>query len=104
MQTVVTDRTHHLAPEVREYAEQRVGRLGNRFDLVTAAGVEFDLDVKKRREPLHVVKINLHLVGHRLQDLHVTETGRDQRVTFDQALARIEAEVVQLKERVQAHP
>jgi ribosome-associated translation inhibitor RaiA len=61
------------------------------------AGVEFDRDLKKRREPLH-------LVGHRLSELREHETGRDQRATFDRAMDTIDREVTQLKERVTEHP
>ena len=78
--------------------------LADHLDLITAAEVEFDRDLKKRREPLHVVKITLHLVGYRLRDLRASETGRDQRATFDLAMAKIDSEVTQLKERVREHP
>lgn len=78
--------------------------LADHFDLISAAEVEFDRDLKKRREPLHVVKVTLHLFGYRLQDIRAHETGRDQRATFDLAMDKIDGEVTQLKERVKAHP
>ena len=103
MEVAVHDRTHHLLTEVRTYVETKMTGLADHLDLITEAEVEFDRDLKKRREPLHVVKITLHLVGHRLPDLRVSEAGRDQRATFDLAMARIDAEVTQLKERVKSH-
>jgi ribosomal subunit interface protein len=78
--------------------------LADHFDLITTAEVEFDRDVKKRREPLHVVKVTLHVVGRRLPDVRAHEAGRDLRATFDLAIDKIEGEVTQLKERVRAHP
>jgi len=78
--------------------------LADHFDLITAAEVEFDRDLKKRREPLHVVKVTLHVVGHRLPDVRAHETGRDLRATFDLAMDKIGGEVTQLKERVMSHP
>ena len=104
LEVAIHDRTHHLSTEVRAYVESKVLGLGDHFDLVTTAEVEFDRDVKKRREPLHFVKITVHLVGHRLPDLRASETGRDQRTTFDLAMACIDGEVTGLKERVRAHP
>jgi ribosome-associated translation inhibitor RaiA len=104
MQVHISDRSHHLPAELRAYAEERVKSLGDHLDLIAGADVEFILDLKKRPEPLHVVKINLHLLGHRLPGLRVSETGREPRATFDVAMARIGDEVVQLKERVKAHP
>ena len=78
--------------------------LADHFDLITAAEVEFDRDLKKRREPLHVVKVTVHVLGHRLPDIRAHETGRDLRATFDLAMDKIDGEVTQLKERVRAHP
>jgi ribosomal subunit interface protein len=104
MQVQISDRTHSLPAELRAYAEERVKSLGDHLDLVAGADVEFIRDLKKRPEPLHVVKINLHLTGHRLPGLRASATGHDPRITFDLALDKISDEVDQLKERVKAHP
>jgi ribosomal subunit interface protein len=104
MEVAIHDRTHSLSTEVRAYVEKKVMGIADHFDLISAAEVEFDRDLKKRREPLHVVKVTLHLVGHRLPELRAHETGRDQRATFDRAMDTIDREVTQLKERVTEHP
>lgn len=104
MQVHISDRTHQLQPELRAYAEERLKSLGDQIDLVAGADVEFIRDLKKRPEPLHVVKINIHLLGHRLPGLRASKTGRDPRVTFDVAMATIGDEMAQLKERVKEHP
>lgn len=104
MDVVIRDRTHDLSAEARTYVDKKVRGLGDYLSLVTSADVEFDRDVKKRPEPLYVVKITLHLLAHRAFDPRVKETGRDQRATFDVAMSRMEAAAVQLKERIKAHP
>jgi ribosome-associated translation inhibitor RaiA len=104
MDVVIRDRTHRLSAEVRAYVAKKVTGLGDYLNLVTSADVEFDRDVKKRPEPLYVVKITLHLLAHRASDLRVKETGREQRATFDVAMTRMEAATVQAKERIKAHP
>jgi ribosomal subunit interface protein len=103
MDLAIHDRTHSLPAGVRAYVEMKVMGLADHFDLISAAEVEFDRDLKRRREPLHVVKVTLHLVGHRLRDLRASETGRDQRATFDLVIEKIGGEVTRLKERVRAH-
>lgn len=103
MDVVIRDRADHLPGQFRAYVNKKVGRLADYLDLATSADVEFDRDAKKRPEPLHVVKITLHLLAHRAHDLHAREIGRDQRATFDVAMARIEAEAVLLKEKIKAH-
>lgn len=103
MKVAIHDRTQDVSPEVRTYVEDKVIGLADHFDLISAAEVEFDRDLKKRREPLHVVKVTLHLVGHRLRDLRASETGHDQRATFDLLMAKIDGEVTRLKEQVRAH-
>jgi ribosomal subunit interface protein len=104
MEVTIHDRTRDLPTEVHAYVKRKVMGLSDHFDLISAAEVEFDRDVKKRREPLHVVKVTLHLVGHRLRDLRASETGRDQLATFDLLMEKIDGEVTRLKRRVRAHP
>jgi ribosomal subunit interface protein len=104
MEAEVHDRTHELSSELRVYVEKKVIGLADHFDLITAADVEFDRDVKRRRAPLHVAKVTLHLVGHRLRELRASAAGRGQRATFDVVMGKIEGEVTRLKERVKAHP
>ena len=103
MEVAVHDRTHSLPSDIRAYVENKVSGLADHFDLISAAEVEFDRDLKKRREPLHVVKVTLLLVGRRLRDLRASETGLDQRATFDRAVEKIDGELTRMKERVKAH-
>jgi ribosomal subunit interface protein len=103
VEVAVHDRTHSLPSDIRAYVENKVSGLADHFDLISAAEVEFDRDLKKRREPLHVVKVTLHLVGRRLRDLRASETGLDQRATFDRAVEKIDGELTRMKERVKAH-
>lgn len=104
MEVNIHDRARTIGPSFRNYAAKKVASLAEHFDLVRSAEVEFDCDLKKRRQPRQVVKITLHLLGHRLADLRASETGRDQRVTFDLAVDKLDGELTQLKERVKAHP
>ena len=63
MEVAIHDRTHNLPIEIRAYVEKKVMGLADHFDLITAAEVEFDRDLKKRREPLHVVKVTLQVAA-----------------------------------------
>jgi ribosomal subunit interface protein len=103
LELAIHDRTTKLPAEIRAYVEKKVMGLADHFDLITAAEVEFDRDLKKRPEPLHVVKVTLHVLGHRMPELRAHETGRDMRATFDLAMDTIDGEVTQLKERVRGH-
>jgi ribosomal subunit interface protein len=103
VEVAIHDRRHNLPTELRAYVEKKVLGLADHFDLISAAEVEFDRDLKRRREPLHVVKVTLHVLGHRLQDVRAHETGRDQRATFDLAIDKIDGEVLQLKERIKGN-
>jgi ribosomal subunit interface protein len=104
MEVAIHDRTHDVTAEERGYAERKVAALADHFDLIARAEVEFDRDVKKRREPLYVVKVTLHLIGHRLHDLRAHESGRDLRATVDLLMDKIDGELTTLKERVKPHP
>jgi ribosomal subunit interface protein len=103
VEVAVHDRTHEISHDFRAYVEKKVIGLADHCDLITAAEVELDRDWKKRREPLHVAKITLHLVGHRLRDLRAHDAGRDQRATFDAVVAKVDGELTRLRGRVTAH-
>jgi ribosomal subunit interface protein len=103
MEIEISDRAHDLQDELRTYVEERINSLGEHLDLIAGADVEFLRDVKKRPHPLHEVKINLHLLGHRLPGLRASATGHEPRITFDLAMAKIAAEASQLKEKVKDH-
>lgn len=103
MDVMIRDRAEDLQVEFRAYVDRKVRGLFDYIDLARLAEVEFDRDLKKRPTPLHVVKVTLHLVARRAPFLRVTETGRDQRATFDLAMVRMGEKAAQLKERIKAH-
>jgi ribosomal subunit interface protein len=103
MEVTIHDRTHTVGPELRSYAATKVASLTDHFDLIRSAEVEFDRDLKKRRQPLEVVKITVHLLGHRLADLRAHATGGEQRATFDLAIDKLDGELAELKEQVKSH-
>ena len=104
MEVLIHDRAHDLTDEERDYAEKKLAAVVDRFDLVSRAELEFDRDLKKRREPLHVAKATLHLVGYRLRDLRASETGSDLRAVVDLLMDKIGGELSELKEKVKPHP
>lgn len=104
MEVTFHDRNHDVPAEEVRYALRKLDSVVGQFDLVARAEVEFDRDLKKRAIPLYVVKVNLHLIGHRLSDLYAEETGRELRATVDLVIDKIGRELVTLKDRITAHP
>jgi ribosomal subunit interface protein len=104
VEVAVHDRAHDLTAEDRSYAEKKLAAIVEHFDLVARAELEFDRDLKKRREPVHVVKVTLHMIGHRLPDLRAHEAGRDLRAVVDLLMDKIDGELAELKEKVKPHP
>lgn len=104
MEITFHDRNHDVPAELVRYALRKLDSVVGRSELVARAEVEFDRDLKKRPSPLYVVKVNLHLIGHRLSDLHAEETGRELRATVDLVIDKIGGELVKLKDRITAHP
>ena len=101
---MVRDRTDRVSDDVRRYASERLLALGHHLDLISRAEVEFDLDSKRSQEPLHVVKVNLDLLGADLPFLRSREVSRDLRTALDLAMESVGREVDELKRRVKAHP
>ncbi len=83
-------RSDPIHQQLRTYVDKKIRGLGDHLDLARSVDVEFDRDVKNRREPLHIVKITLHLLASGTPDLRVKEAGRDQRATFDVAMTRMQ--------------
>ena len=104
MDVTIRDRTEEAPEATRSYLEERLRLLGRHFDLVRSADVELDQERQRSRQPLHVVEINLRLVGPRLEGIRARETGRDLKAAVDLALDKIDEEIVELKERVRPHP
>ncbi len=104
METVVRDRTAQVPADLREYARSRLEGLARHLDLIARAEVEFGRDSRRSREPLHVVKVSLDLIGAKLPSLRARESSRDLRTAVDLALDSASREVDQLKERIKPHP
>jgi len=49
MEVTIHDRARDLPTEAHAYVERKVMGLSDHFDLISAAEVEFDRDVKKTR-------------------------------------------------------
>lgn len=103
MEVLIHDRTNAVGKEFRDYATKRVERLADHFHPIASAELEFDSDAKRRQESLHIVKMTLHLLGHRLPNLRVHTTGKDLRGTFDLMMDKAHAEITRLKEKTEEH-
>ena len=103
MEVKIHDRNHDLSPALGDLAVKRLESLASRFSFVHSAEIEFAIDLKKRPHPVHVAKLTLHLIGHRLQDLRAHATSSEPREAFDLALGKLDTELLKLKEQVEAH-
>jgi hypothetical protein len=66
MEVAIHDRTHNLPAEIRAYIARRVMGLADNFDLLTAAGCGLFLRSRSNSTSLHVVKVTLRVLGHRM--------------------------------------
>ena len=104
MEIATHDRTHQVTEEERAYAEKKLAAVVHGVRAVARADIEFDRDLKKRPDPMYVVKVTLHLIGHRLPDLRGSETGRHLRAVVDLLMDKIDGELHAYREVRLRHP
>jgi putative sigma-54 modulation protein len=100
VKVVLHDRTNGLGQEVRDTAHRKLTRLARHFGRVADAEVEFSEERKRSGLATTVVRINLHLDGHRTPVLQARERGADPLSALDLALDKIDRQVVAFKEKV----
>ncbi len=100
MKVVLLDRTNGLGQEVRETANRKLNRLARHFGKVVDAEVEFSEERKQSDLTTFVVRILLHLDGHRAPALYARERGTDPQSALDLALDKIDRQLVEFKEKV----
>jgi putative sigma-54 modulation protein len=100
VKVVLHDRTNGLGQEVREGAQRKLTRLERHFGKVVDAEVEFSEERKQSDLTTFVCRIIVHLDGRRTPVLYARERGADPLAALDFALAKIDRQVVQFKEKV----
>jgi putative sigma-54 modulation protein len=99
MKVVLHDRTDLLGPDLKEYAQPKLTRLAHHFDKVAEADVEFSPERKRNGLITVLCRINVHVDGRRTPLLSAHESGADPQAAFDLAFAKIDRQVVKLKEK-----
>ena len=97
---MVHDRTEGLPARVREYAEQRLLRVGRHFDRVVEAEVEFAPEARRGVTAFCAVQITVRMDGRRHPLAQAREKGADPKAALDLALDKVDRQVVKLKEKI----
>ena len=104
MEIQIHDRSHDVSAEERSHAEEKLAAVAAHSEFVERAELEFDRDLRRRPNPLHVVKVTLWLRGHRMPNLRAHESGSELRTVVDRAMDKIDRELSHLKERIKTQP
>lgn len=99
MKVVLHDRTSGLGPQLREYAQGKLSRLGRHFGKVADAEVDFSEERKRSGLTTSVCRIDVHFDGRRTPTLSAHESGADAQSALDLALDKIDRQVLKLKEK-----
>jgi putative sigma-54 modulation protein len=92
MKLQITTRHFDMTPDLRSYAEERVRKIKRYFDHIIEVNVI--LTTEKHRQ---VAEVTLHLNG---TDLVGTAESGEMKMSVDQAVARIEAQLKRHKGRL----
>lgn len=93
MQLQVKARNYELSPEVRTYAETKLGRLNKQLAAETQVEVELVGEAKHRQYTAEAI------VFAKGQTLRATESTSDMRASIDRLIDNLERQVVGYREK-----
>lgn len=100
MKLILQPHDVQLTPEVRTYAEAKIGRLDRHFDRIIEARVEFELESKRGVDPPKAVSLLVRLSGVTLK---ATAATRDWKVGLDQVAEKMDEQLRRRKARLVEH-
>ncbi|MCA9078816.1 MAG: ribosome-associated translation inhibitor RaiA [Planctomycetaceae bacterium] len=96
MQVAITCRHGDIPDDVREYITQKVEKLLNYFERVTAINVTLDFEGGRVTSEIIVDTEHKH-------DFVASNTGDDVKPTFDSSLHKMEQQIRRYKQKIQDH-
>lgn len=96
MQVAITCRHGDIPDDVREYITQKVEKLLNYFERVTAINVTLDFEGDRVTSEIIVDTEHKH-------DFVASNTGDDVKPTFDSSLHKMEQQIRRYKQKIQDH-
>lgn len=95
MNLSITGRHLEITPAIREYASQKVARIGRHFDQVI--DIQVTLSVEKLE---HIAEVTVRLPG---KDIHCEARDENLYASIDLLADKIDRQVIKYKGKVQNH-
>ncbi len=99
MRVIISGKNFSLTPSLKEYTEKKVLKLMKFSPSIEQARIELDVDHNQRSGNINRVEIWLLLQKKTLQ---IGIKANDMRAAIDQAIDKLEIQLVRLKEKRQA--
>lgn len=100
MNTVVKGRHMDVTPALREYAEEKVGKVANLLNdhMVTSIEIELSAERNPAIEKKHVAEVTMHTKGHVIR---AKEAATDMYAAIDLVSEKLERQVQKLRTKLQ---
>ncbi|MGG4604921.1 ribosome-associated translation inhibitor RaiA [Alcaligenaceae bacterium 429] len=95
MSLSITGRNVEITPAIREYVENKIGRVGKHFDSVI--GIQVVLSVERVQ---HKAEVTLRLAG---KDLHSEAAEESMYAAIDVLADKVERQIIKAKDKVGNH-
>ncbi len=92
----ITGRNLDVTPAIRDYVQNKIGRLNKLFDSVVEAQIV--LSVERLQ---HTAEVTLHVTG---KTLHCSETEESLYASIDLLADKLERQIIKYKTKNQGHP
>jgi putative sigma-54 modulation protein len=93
MKTTVTSRHFKASEKLNDYAKKEIERLNKYFDAIIDCDCVLSFDVNKNK----TVEYSIRVPG---EILHASETSDDFYKSIDQAVTKLEKQVVRFKDKL----
>jgi len=97
MRLTITGRNIDITPSIREYVEEKIGRISNHYDQIMSMEVILTVNKNPSVEQNHVADVTIYVNG---QHMHVTESAESMYAAIDLAADKVNRQVIKYKERL----
>jgi len=98
MEIIISCKNFELTPSLREYAQEKLSKLGIFWHRIIRVRLELEVDKHKRGGKMHQATVTVEVPG---PDIRVVEQAEEMHAAIDLAIPVLERQIKKMKERLQ---
>jgi putative sigma-54 modulation protein len=103
MQILIQAKKNAADPQMKDYAQAKLEKLGRHFDHVLEARLELGTDKNKSMESLKVAELTVHVTGRTGNILKAVQSAEHMNEAVDLVIDKMDRQIRDHKERLKDH-